>query len=364
MPRQQHPTFMRGVQMNKLTDDTIVVAVRQRKGGSTKSNTILALATILALWGYHILLLEFDDNPYLDRALRRGEGERLDANATTYRLFGQTGSILPYAYDLPFEDMFNRVPPLRKSLVTQVRKDYAWEAPGKFIFLPGTETLNDRETWLDSQPDPTFILRKQLATPELRNQFDFILLDTTPQMMRINRNAAIASDYIIVPVPLASATSSEDFNVTFEAIQEDFRSCNSRGLSGPQLLGVVYQKYQKVIRGKPSLASMLYYNYTQSHTIMVKGVAQQRPAEIPVAELGCIPLDKSELIIGSETARYPLPMYAPRSALTQAYMYMARNFLKAVGFEAPAMKLPGLQPEATQEEGDVTPIIDIAGASV
>lgn len=343
MPRRTRPFLQETrIPMRKLVR-TYRTAIKNRKGGSTKSNTILMLLVILCLWGYDVCLGEFDDNPYLDRALRRTKrGEILDIGRTTYRLFNDTGDFNPFTWDLNLDEQFARVPTLKKSFVTQIREEYCWQKPGIFRFLPGTERLNEIEDLIagkiksGSGPEVYLSLRKNIH--DYSEQYDFFGADTTPQLAHLNTAATLACDSVLIPMPLASTTTIDDYDTTVAAIINEQTICQQLGIPDVEALGVVYQKYRSLVDGKPSVASELYHELAEEH---INEEGKLVGPDIPIPDLGRIPNDDKELILRAERKRFPVPMYAPRSPLTIGAIKMAANYLRSLGIEPPPFHLPG-----------------------
>jgi cellulose biosynthesis protein BcsQ len=342
----------------KRTRHTRRVSVRQRKGGSTKSNTILNLAVILALWGYNVWLGEFDDSPYLDRALRRDDMTApLDVNRTAYRMFTSPEGILSSSWELPIEDMFSRVPSHSKRLVARVREEYGWQHPGTLMFLPGSESLNEIEHRLEHYADPIFELYRALGRNNFEG-FDFIMMDSTPQLLYLNRNVAAASHEVVIPIPLTNMTTIGDYALTAQAVADDIAACRSKRVEGPHILGVLYQKYLATVRRKPSYASALYERYAHKHR---DSAGNDLDPEIQAPEIGRIRLDRNELIIASEATRYPIPMYAPRCRMTQDWLVAAATFLTMLGEEPPPFQLPEPRTKMLDEptDEDITAIVEV-----
>jgi chromosome partitioning protein len=174
------------------TDQPVVVACQNFKGGVAKSTTCVNFAHYLALKGYRVLVID------------------TDSQATTTALFGympdadidQGETILPY---LEGE---------QKTLAYAVRKTYF---PG-IDLIPACLALYEAEIAIvmhvAGQPTPeqrvAFFNELRYGIQTISGAYDVILLDSPPALGMISINVLMAADALLVP----SAARMFDFSST------------------------------------------------------------------------------------------------------------------------------------------------------
>lgn len=140
-----------------------IITVMIRKGGSGKTSTAQNLASGLAKHGKRVLLVDLDSQ----------------ANSGT---------------GLGVVDEYKSLPNV---LGGKIDLSEAIHQVGDFYLLPSSDELADYENALMAKAN-IYAIKNLLS--EIRDEFDFIVIDTPPSGGVITRNALVASDYALIPV--------------------------------------------------------------------------------------------------------------------------------------------------------------------
>jgi chromosome partitioning protein len=147
-----------------------VIAVTNQKGGVGKTTTAINLAAALALDGRKVLLVDCD----------------AQGNATSG--VGQKGK------NAPGRTIYEAI----TSADTDVH-DFILPTPvERLSIIPATRDLSGAEIELISVEDRERRLKNLLA--QLRDEFDFIIIDSPPSLGLLTLNALVAADRVLIPL--------------------------------------------------------------------------------------------------------------------------------------------------------------------
>lgn len=184
----------------------LVVSAANRKGGCAKTTTCVALATILAR-KYRVLLIDLDSQGNATYHLGVDRKQRTIEKATIREVLGEDKAIL---------DVMLKHEPTGIHLV------------------PASMTLSKAEKELAGEAGARgyFHLRKALMS--VRESFDFVIIDTPPNLGMLTANALVASDSILI------ACQTEPFSI--EAVAELLEVCadmRENSTTNAEFLGIL-----------------------------------------------------------------------------------------------------------------------------
>ena len=145
-----------------------IISIANQKGGVGKTTTAINLACSLAVLDYKTLLIDGDPQ----------------ANSTTGNGFDLRNVQLSV-----YDSLVNDVPVKQVILET--------ETPNLFL-LPSHLDLVGAEIELINHPNREKKLERVLS--EIRDEYDFLIIDCSPSLGLITLNALTASDSVIIPV--------------------------------------------------------------------------------------------------------------------------------------------------------------------
>ncbi len=147
---------------------SLVLSIANQKGGVGKTTTAINLASSLAELGKKILLIDLD----------------YQANATTCM------GINRGSFDKSVFDCFTREAKCEDILINTKNE--------KIDVLPARSLVEGIEEKLILDSNRDFILHAMLG--DMKEHYDFVLIDCPPSLGYITTNALMASDGVIIPV--------------------------------------------------------------------------------------------------------------------------------------------------------------------
>jgi chromosome partitioning protein len=170
----------------------MIISIANQKGGVGKTTTAVNIAAGLARKGKRTLIMDVDPQ----------------CNATS--LFFEPEETENSILTLFTEDNFSIESVIKETKI-----------PNLFA-APSTIHLAKVERMLAGEIDAPIKLRKN--TGNVRNVFDYIIIDTPPSLGLLTVNALIASDYVLIPITPSpwAMEGVQDFLDTFKSVKETF----------------------------------------------------------------------------------------------------------------------------------------------
>ena len=262
-----------------------IIAIANQKGGVGKTTTSINLAAALAASGYQVLLLDLD--PQGNASV--GSGITKDLELPTIK------EVLLDGLDIN-EAIINTA--------------------SRFDLLPADGYLTVVEVQLLEQTDREYCLRQQINN--LRQDYDFVLIDCPPSLNILTVNALVAADSVLIPMP-CEYFALEGLAALLETVSQIQETANP-GLMIEGLLRTMYDGRNRLTHEideelQQHMGDKLYQTFI--------------PRNVRVAEAPSFGL--------------PVLLHDPRSLGATAYLALAEEFLQK-------QSLPPQAAPTTEEE--------------
>ncbi len=181
-PIEEIPTIGQKIGFFKSFDKPLAIAVFTTKGGVLKSTLALNLARTAALHGIRTCVVGLDIQGDITTALGFESGlEEGDLSHLLDKLNSTKG----------LSDLFNGQARLEELIVsTDLPTLYLIPETPELVAMNDTlSTINRREFWL-----------KEKVTEKLKNSFDLIIMDCSPNWNKLTTNALVACDVLVSPL--------------------------------------------------------------------------------------------------------------------------------------------------------------------
>ena len=270
-----------------------------QKGGVGKTTSAINIATIVAQQGLRVLLVDLDSQ----------------GNATSGLGVDKTGLEFT-AYQL----LVDNVEPAKIPIKTEI--------PNLFL-VPANTDLAAADLELVSFSEREFVLNKKLV--QLKEAYDFIIIDCPPSLGLVSINALTASDYIIIPL-----------------------QCEYYALEGLGQLLNTHQLVQKNLNERLEVGGVILTmadfrtNLTQQVIEEVKGYFKDKVFE------AIIP--RAVKLSEAPSFGKPAVIYDPQNRGSKAYIELGKEFLQRFASERSAQ--PG---QSKQAVVTATPETQLAG---
>ncbi len=248
----------------------VIVTVANQKGGVGKSTTAASLGAGIVRYGKKVLFIDLDPQINLSTSF---------------------GAI-------------DEEPSIHRVLTGQCNINDAIRVINGKNIITGSRKLSGADTEFNL-PGREYKLKK--AVSNLKDIYDYIIIDTPPALGTLTVNALTASDYVIIPAEAdtSSLQGVAQLKDTIDAVKE---FCNPN----IKIAGIVLTRYSKTILSR-DLAETFSTVAKSMGTIVYK---------TPIRE--CIAVKEAK------TQQEDIFSYAPKSNAAFDYMELTKDFIEGV----------------------------------
>lgn len=167
--------------MRNILDKAKVITLMNNKGGVAKTTSCTTIATILGLAGYNCLVIDND--------------AQANATATLQTMPGEESTLL---YEKTIVDIFNMEAPYTKEKVQQCIVHTGYK---NVDLIPSCPEHSETNPMLctKAQKKPVHKLLAK-AVRQIKDEYDYVLIDTHPSLDIAEQNALCCSDSILIPM--------------------------------------------------------------------------------------------------------------------------------------------------------------------
>ncbi len=193
-----------------MAKGTLTLTIANQKGGVGKTTSTMNLGKALHSTGKRVLLIDSDPQ----------------ANLTSY--LGVTPGHAPYETIRTLEEVYLA----KRPLTDAVLDEFLVRTPSGLTLLAADSHLTGVDYYLFTRVEREQVLAQFIK--RIENRFDWILIDTPPNLGLLTLNALAASDGVLVPMQ-PEYFSLEGIVKIREAIDE----LKARGTHAPKILGLL-----------------------------------------------------------------------------------------------------------------------------
>jgi chromosome partitioning protein len=244
----------------------VVIAIANQKGGVGKTATAVNLAYLLANAGWATLLI--DNDPQANATAHMGINAFFydDTGQTLYAALRRNVGLSDLAVEIP------NVPDLK--------------------IVPASIRLAEAEVELQAEPHGDLVLREKID--EIRSDYDFIIIDCTPNLGKLSINALSAANAVLIPCQTESL-ALRGVGFLFSTIEKIRRRANPE----LEINGIIPTLFdRRNSQDRDTLAEMQSL-YGKKVTIYVP--IPRATVYAQAAAAGCPALQADPQIAGSET---------------------------------------------------------------
>lgn len=296
--------------------DTKVITVANQKGGVGKSTNSINIAAALGERGYRCLLIDLDVTSGATKAL----GVPTKGWVGVFELI--TAEEEPEG-----------------CIIDETEEEIS--LPRGVHFIPSSRKLIELDAWLTNADNrwanPLDILSEPLA--KLQGQYDFIFLDTPPQITKTSLPAFKVADYVIL-----TATPEKLAVDGLADALADINNAQRAGNAELQLLGVIICSFARGRTGKAQtrLARQLI-EYVEQNLLRPDGSSYKFETDVT----------RSVSIQEAQKMGQSILEYAPESTAAEQYRELAKEVLTRLGRAPMSTLVP--QPKAGNPSAPSTP---------
>lgn len=261
-----------------------VVALANKKGGVGKTTMTIELASGFAIAGKKVLMIDFDPQCSLTNAMIKGSWNDYSQYNIGDVIFGEINKEKR-------NERGRKISLLEAGIQTQVPN----------LHLIGGST--DLKLMEKMSPTTALALKKRIE--EIKEQYDYIFIDTPPYDGTVQESALIATEYVIL-VYQAKAMGLEGLQETADTIE------NIKEEANPDLkiLGTILNQY----KSRTDLAKEAKA-FLQQHTELIAEVFEQSIGDYTAIERN--PIEK-----------LPVTMSHPSSIAAEQVRLLTREIMK------------------------------------
>lgn len=258
-------------------EGAIIVAFANQKGGVGKTTSVANVGVLLWQIGMRVLLVDLDPQGHLTFSFG------YDPEELQHTIYTAMAGERDYNFE-------------RVILKTAFGPDLA---PNNIVASSADRELSSKPTW-------GTLLRRVLG--RVRQQYDYILLDTGPSLSNLTVNAFYAADYVVIPTQL-EMLSVKGLQLLLERVDEARAEANPR----LQIAGVAAMMVQQA-------------NAARTMSEALRAALGSRGVRA-----FSTPIKRSVQFADAANTRTIMAAVNPRSEHTAAYKRLLAEILKVVG---------------------------------